>query len=78
MVANSTLYIFDDHYRKANPGKADFLLLPGWELPAGDRRGKAPKLPASEDGELTGDGEGTIALTRVAGRPHVLLLRPVS
>lgn len=26
---------------------------------------------------LTGDQEGTIALTRVAGRPHVLVLRPV-
>ncbi len=26
---------------------------------------------------LTGDAEGTIALTRVAGRPHVLVLRPL-
>lgn len=26
---------------------------------------------------LTGEAEGTIALTRVAGRPHVLLLRPL-
>jgi uncharacterized protein (TIGR02996 family) len=33
------VYVFDDHYRKANPGKADFLLLNGWELPDGDADG---------------------------------------
>jgi uncharacterized protein (TIGR02996 family) len=33
------VYVFDDHYRKANPGKADFLLLDGWELPDGDADG---------------------------------------
>lgn len=30
------VYVFDDHYRKAHPGKADFLLHEGWELPEGD------------------------------------------
>ena len=25
------VYVFDDHYRATNPGKADFLLLDGWE-----------------------------------------------
>lgn len=33
------VYVFDDHYRAANPGKADFLLLDGWELPEGDADG---------------------------------------
>jgi uncharacterized protein (TIGR02996 family) len=28
------VYVFDDHYRAANPGKADFLLNDGWQLPA--------------------------------------------
>jgi len=34
------VYVFDDHYRKANPGKADFLLHDGWELPHGAADGK--------------------------------------
>jgi uncharacterized protein (TIGR02996 family) len=34
------VYVFDDHYRKANPGKADFLLHEGWELPDGAADGK--------------------------------------
>ncbi len=29
------IYLFDDHYRAANPGKTDFLLHEGWELPTG-------------------------------------------
>jgi uncharacterized protein (TIGR02996 family) len=33
------VYVFDDYYRKANPGKADFLLHEGWELPDGDADG---------------------------------------
>jgi uncharacterized protein (TIGR02996 family) len=34
------VYVFDDHYRAANPGKADFLLLDGWELPSGEAEGQ--------------------------------------
>jgi uncharacterized protein (TIGR02996 family) len=29
------VYVFDDHYRAAHPGKADFLLNDGWQLPDG-------------------------------------------
>jgi uncharacterized protein (TIGR02996 family) len=52
------IYVFDDHYRKKKPGKADFLLLPGWELPDGGGTGRLPKLPAVEGGDLSGDGDG--------------------
>jgi uncharacterized protein (TIGR02996 family) len=53
--------VFDDHYRKKNSGKADFLLLDGWELPAGESNKPAPKLPqTTQNGES--DGEGTVYL----------------
>jgi uncharacterized protein (TIGR02996 family) len=54
------VYVFDDHYRKAKPGKADFLLLDGWELPAGDSRKPLPKLPRTDAVKPAGDGKGTL------------------
>ncbi len=56
------VFVFDDHYRKKNPGKADFLLLDGWELPAGESDGPAPnfKKIRTEPGEPSGDGEGVL------------------
>ena len=52
------VYVFDDHYRAANPGKADFLLLDGWELPAGDADGEPPLLPGTRAVEPAGEGAG--------------------
>jgi uncharacterized protein (TIGR02996 family) len=54
------VYVFDDHYRAAKPGKADFLLLDGWELPAGESSKPAPKLPRTVRMVPEGDGEGTV------------------
>ncbi|MCI0705001.1 MAG: TIGR02996 domain-containing protein [Planctomycetia bacterium] len=57
------VYVFDDHYRKKHPGKADFLLLDGWELPAGDSDKPLPKLPKLPETDLLeppGDAEGTL------------------
>jgi len=55
------IYVFDDHYRKKKPGKTDFLLLDGWELPAGESTKKPPKLPqTTQNGQA--DGEGTVYL----------------
>ena len=59
------VYIFDDHYRKANPGKADFLLHDGWALPDGDADGSfhVPKGAKVRDiaGKSKGDGPATYA-----------------
>jgi uncharacterized protein (TIGR02996 family) len=54
------VYVFDDHYRKANPGKADFLLLDGWELPAGESGAEPPQLPKTQPVEPAGEGEGRL------------------
>lgn len=54
------VYVFDDHYRTKKPGKADFLLLDGWELPAGESDAGTPKLPKSNAVEHPGDREGTL------------------
>jgi uncharacterized protein (TIGR02996 family) len=54
------VYVFDDHYRAAKPGKADFLLLDGWELPDGDGDGPLPKLPKTAVVKPKGDGEGAV------------------
>lgn len=55
------IYVFDDHYLKKNARKTDFLLLDGWELPAGESTKKPPKLPeTTQNGEA--DGEGTVYL----------------
>jgi uncharacterized protein (TIGR02996 family) len=54
------VYVFDDHYRAAKPGKADFLLLDGWELPAGDSDEPLPKLPKTSAVTPKGDGEGSV------------------
>jgi uncharacterized protein (TIGR02996 family) len=54
------VYVFDDHYRAARPGKADFLLLDDWELPAGDSKRPAPKLPRTRVVKPEGDREGTV------------------
>lgn len=53
------IYVFDDHYRAANPGKADFLLNRGWELPAGASDGSAPELDAALAASEPG-GEGRL------------------
>jgi uncharacterized protein (TIGR02996 family) len=54
------VYVFDDHYRAENPGKADFLLLEGWGLPAGDSDKPLPILPKTNGVEPKGDGEGSV------------------
>ncbi|HEY1189573.1 MAG TPA: hypothetical protein VGE74_18145 [Gemmata sp.] len=58
--------IFDDHYRAANPGKADFLLLPDWELPGGESDGPAPDLSVirTDPVEPHGTGHGTLYVVR--------------
>lgn len=52
------VYVFDDHYVRANPGKADFLLLDGWELPGGAADGPALEWPGAQVIEPDGPGEG--------------------
>lgn len=54
--------VFDEHYREANPGKADFLLLPDWELPGGASDGPSPDLSEirTEAVEPRGRGEGVL------------------
>jgi uncharacterized protein (TIGR02996 family) len=54
------VYVFDDHYRAAHPGKADFLLLDGWELPAGDSDAPPPALPETSPYDKPGDGAGAV------------------
>jgi uncharacterized protein (TIGR02996 family) len=54
------IYLFDDHYRAAHPGKADFLLHEGWELPEGDADGRRRALPATHAFGPKGDGEGRL------------------
>ena len=56
------VYVFDDHYRAKKPGKADFLLLDGWELPAGESEAPTPKLPKTNRVEHSGGREGTLYL----------------
>jgi uncharacterized protein (TIGR02996 family) len=53
------IYVFDDHYRNKKPGKTDFLLLDGWELPAGESNAPAPKLPPTKVVE-SGGGDGKL------------------
>jgi uncharacterized protein (TIGR02996 family) len=55
------VYLFDDHYRAANPGRADFLLHDGSELPAGES--DAPAGPLADTWALkhAGDGEGVLS-----------------
>jgi uncharacterized protein (TIGR02996 family) len=54
------VHVFDDHYRAANPGKADFLLHGGWELPPGDADGGAGPLPATPPIAPPGGGDGVL------------------
>jgi uncharacterized protein (TIGR02996 family) len=56
------IYLFDDHYRAANPGKTDFLLHEGWELPAGGGDGPVLALPGTHPIGPTGDEEGILYL----------------
>lgn len=56
------VYLFDDHYRRRHPERAEFLVHTGWELPAGDADG-----PACDLGDLNeyaylppGDGVGSV------------------
>lgn len=55
-----SVHVFDDHFRAKKPGKADFLLLDGWELPAGDSDAPAPKLPRATETKPRGDTEGAL------------------
>jgi uncharacterized protein (TIGR02996 family) len=55
------IYLFDDHYRNKKPGKTDFLLLDGWELPAGESTAPAPRLPPTTAVD-SGGGEGKLYL----------------
>jgi uncharacterized protein (TIGR02996 family) len=54
------VYVFDDHYREKHPGKADFLLLDGWQLPDGESDGPLPKLPKTDLIEPPGGADGTL------------------
>lgn len=54
------VYVFDDHFVRANPGKADFLLLPSWELPGGAADGPALEWPNAQVIEPDGTGEGFV------------------
>jgi uncharacterized protein (TIGR02996 family) len=54
------VYVFDDHYRAKKPGKADYLLLDGWELPAGDADARTPRLPRTIETKPRGGAEGTL------------------
>ncbi len=54
------VYVFDDHYRAKKPGKADFLLLDNWELPAGESDAPKVRMPKTHRVEHRGDGEGTL------------------
>lgn len=54
------VYLFDDHYRAANPGKTDWLLHEGWELPAGDAAPEKRPLARTRAYERRGDGEGRL------------------
>jgi uncharacterized protein (TIGR02996 family) len=54
------VYVFDDHFRARKPGKADFLLLDGWELPAGESDGPVPRLPKTSLTKRPGKAEGTL------------------
>ena len=52
------VYVFDDHYRTAHPGKTDFLLLDGWELPAGEANSAPCRLPRTDLIKPAGHGDG--------------------
>jgi uncharacterized protein (TIGR02996 family) len=54
------VYVFDDHFVRANPGKADFLLLPSWALPGGGADGPALEWPNAQVIEPSGTGEGAV------------------
>src|SRR5262249_33956336 len=51
------IYLFDDQYRRANPGKTDFLLHEGWDLPHGEAESPAAPLPDTYPLGPRGDGE---------------------
>src|SRR5262249_44798505 len=59
------VYVFDDHYRAKHPGKADFLLLDGWELPAGESDGSQPELPKTRAVEPAGEGKGRVYVVKL-------------
>lgn len=52
-------FVFDDVWRAAHPGRADFVLLEDWRLPEGH-------LPAAPTG---GDDAGTVWFCRMAAPP---------
>ncbi|QJW99458.1 hypothetical protein [Frigoriglobus tundricola] len=57
---DTALYVFDHHYRKTNRTVTDFLLLDGWELPAGDSDEPTPTLPATQPSVRRGDADGAL------------------
>lgn len=65
------VYLFDDHFRAANPGKADFLLLDGWVLPVGDADGVFVKPPGVRVVDLNGVlNPGELPVTYAAFLAH--------
>jgi uncharacterized protein (TIGR02996 family) len=64
------VYVFDGHYRKANPGKADFLLLDGWELPDGDAEGTWKPPPTARIRDLNGKPKPGEPVTYAAFLAH--------
>jgi uncharacterized protein (TIGR02996 family) len=68
------VYVFDDHYRAANPGKADFLLLDGWELPGGAASGSAGDFGTirTERATPAGGSDGFLYATDLSPGPENL------
>jgi uncharacterized protein (TIGR02996 family) len=54
------IYIFDDHFRRANPDLTSFLVLDSWELPGEWSEAQAPRFPNTSPMKYAGDGEGTL------------------
>jgi uncharacterized protein (TIGR02996 family) len=54
------LYLFDDHYRAAHPGRSDWLLHDHWELPEGESDEPTRPLRNTWALRLSGDGEGAL------------------
>jgi uncharacterized protein (TIGR02996 family) len=56
----TAVHVFDDHFRSAAPGRTDFLLLDGWELPGTWSEAPLPLLPDCPRLTHLGDGEGSV------------------
>src|SRR5262249_44156120 len=54
------VYAFDDHFRGKHPGLTEYLVLPGWELPDGEKAGGRFR-PFGEPGDMPkGSGAGAV------------------